>query len=192
MEKEKNENNNNKDNKENEEKGDSSTSNFVKGIWALLGVTFAGIGGKMIYDNYIESQKSEIQESSGSSILKYEGLDERDQLILKLKKQRSLKPKIISNEFDKNYILSSSMKDDEYDEEGNEKTKLLICPITKKIMEDPVITPYGTTYEKSAIIDWIKRYKTDYNTQKKLTQNMLVTNYIIKTAIKEYNESLKL
>ena len=27
-----------------------------------------------------------------------------------------------------------------------------LCPITKNIMKNPVITPYGTTYDKDAII----------------------------------------
>ena len=57
-------------------------------------------------------------------------------------------------------------------------------------MEEPVITPYGTTYEKSAIIDWIKKNKTDFKTKQILKEEMLVTNYILKVAIKNYKESL--
>ena len=68
--------------------------------------------------------------------------------------------------------------------------KEFICPITQKIMDEPVITPYGTTYEKSAIIDWINKNQIDYKTENFLSEDMLVTNYILKVAIKEYKESL--
>ena len=57
-------------------------------------------------------------------------------------------------------------------------------------MEEPVITPYGTSYEKSAIVDWISKNKTDFVTKNTLNENMLVTNYILKVAIKNYKESL--
>jgi SUMO ligase MMS21 Smc5/6 complex component len=39
--------------------------------------------------------------------------------------------------------------DSEFDE--------IICPITLKIMEDPVIAADGHTYERSAIQEWIDR-----------------------------------
>ena len=59
-------------------------------------------------------------------------------------------------------------------------------------MEEPVITPYGTTYEKSAIVDWIKRYNVDFKTENFLSEDMLVTNHILKIAIKEYKESINI
>ena len=64
-------------------------------------------------------------------------------------------------------------------------------PYYSKIMEEPVITPYGTTYEKSAIMDYISKNKKDFMTKKHLDEKMLVTNYILKVAIKNYKESLK-
>jgi SUMO ligase MMS21 Smc5/6 complex component len=33
----------------------------------------------------------------------------------------------------------------------------MVCPITFKIMEDPVIAADGHTYERSAIQEWIER-----------------------------------
>ena len=30
-----------------------------------------------------------------------------------------------------------------------------LCPITKTLMEDPVITPAGSTYERGALIAWL-------------------------------------
>ena len=31
----------------------------------------------------------------------------------------------------------------------------LICPITQEIMQDPVVTPEGLSYERWAILEWI-------------------------------------
>ena len=60
------------------------------------------------------------------------------------------------------------------------------------MMENPVITPYGTTYEKSAILDWINKNNNDYLTKKPLNKDMIIPNYILKSSMMEYNESLKL
>ena len=57
-------------------------------------------------------------------------------------------------------------------------------------MKDPVITPYGTTYERSAILNWLKKHNTDPLTKKKLSKDMLITNYALRSAIQEYKESL--
>ena len=175
-----------KESQDSEEKGGIS-KNFLAGIGAALGIAAIGVGGKLAYDKFSKNKKKEDKNTTGDSIIKYQGIDDRDQLILKLKKQRSLKPKIMNDEFDKNYIRANSIVDEE---EEKEKLKSFMCPINKTIMEDPVITPYGTTYERTAILYWLEKNKTDYNSDKKLTEDMLVTNYILKTAIKEYKDSL--
>ena len=117
------------------------------------------------------------------------GTEKEDQLLMKLTKQKSLKPKVINDDFGKIYVRANSVIDEEDEED---KIKSFTCPINKKIMEDPVITPYGTTYEKSAILDWIEKNKTDYNSDKILTKDMIIPNYILKVAIKKYNESLNI
>ena len=48
-----------------------------------------------------------------------------------------------------------------------------LCPITKNIMKNPVITPYGTTYDKDAIISWLKTNETCPLTKKPLNRKML-------------------
>ncbi len=35
-----------------------------------------------------------------------------------------------------------------------------LCPITRKLMTDPVIDPDGNSYERSAIENWLKEYST--------------------------------
>lgn len=163
------------------------SKDILIGIGAALGFAAIGVGGKMAYD-----KNKEEEDKSGESVLKYQDIDTKDSIILRLDKQQSLKPKIINDddEFDNNYIKANSFINDEEDEE--EKVKSFICPINKKIMDDPVITPYGTTYERSAILNWIEKNKTDYNSNKKLTADMLVTNYVLKASLEEYKESANL
>ena len=61
-----------------------------------------------------------------------------------------------------------------------------ICPITNDFMENPVITIYGTHYEKYAIIDWLKRHQTDPLTNQPLTEKDLTEDEEYKKNIKEY------
>ena len=139
----------------------------------------------MAYDHF--TKKKEIY-SIGDSAIEFKKNEKEDSFIKKLEAQHKLKPKVIDNTNDKNYIIANSITDFNTKETATE----FICPITHKIMEEPVITPYGTTYEKSAIIDWIKQNKTDFKTKNFLTQDMLVTNHILNLAIKEYKESLRI
>ena len=157
---------------------------FLMGLGVALGAAATAISGKLIYDN--SKEKSKDQKSMGDSILDYKDTEESDNIIKKLKAQKSLKTKLVDNTHDNNFIRVNSLN--EIDVKVKEKE--LICPITQKIMEEPVITPYGTTYEKSAIIDYISKNKKDFITKKQLDEKMLVTNYILKVAIKNYKESL--
>jgi hypothetical protein len=49
-----------------------------------------------------------------------------------------------------------------------------ICPITLEYMKDPVLSPSGNYYEKSAIIEWIDKYHTDPFSRENLTEDMLI------------------
>ena len=66
-----------------------------------------------------------------------------------------------------------------------------ICPITQTFMENPVITPSGTYYDKNAILDWIKRNPTDPITREKLTPDMLIEDHEYKRAIQEYKNNIQ-
>ena len=207
---------------ENNQKGKleekNSNGGYIKQILTGIGAAIAlGVGGKIAYDKSKEDkeddkksdkedndkesdkedddkerekEKDKKDNKEEDSTLRYQGIDDKDSFILKLKKKLSIKPKVICDEIDNNnyiWVNSETTKDDD-----KERVESFICPISKKIMEDPVITPYGTTYEKSAILNWIKKNKTDYINNKVLTEDMLVTDYVLKTAIKEYNKSIKL
>ena len=61
-----------------------------------------------------------------------------------------------------------------------------ICPITQSIMIDPVISPYGISYEKYAIENWLIKNNVDPFSQKPLKKEQLVRNYALKNAIREF------
>lgn len=67
----------------------------------------------------------------------------------------------------------------------------IICPISKNIMVDPVITPYGTSYDKQSLLIYLQTNDTDSIVKKKLTEEMLEDNYILKEKIKEYMKANK-
>ena len=53
-------------------------------------------------------------------------------------------------------------------------------------MKNPVFAPSGYYYEKSAIIDWIKRNNNDPFTREYLSEDMLVEDNVFKQKIIEY------
>ena len=55
-------------------------------------------------------------------------------------------------------------------------------------MENPVITPSGNYYEKTAIIDWINKNNTDPMTREKLTIDMLIEDEEYKKEIIKYRK----
>ena len=61
-----------------------------------------------------------------------------------------------------------------------------LCPISQDIMEDPVMTKYGHTYERSVIEKWIDKYHYDPLTKKPLEKSDLFPNYNMKNLIEEY------
>jgi hypothetical protein len=60
------------------------------------------------------------------------------------------------------------------------------CPITQEIMQDPVMTKYGHTYERSEIEKWIDKHHNDPLTKKPLEKSDLIPNYAMKNLIEEY------
>ena len=61
-----------------------------------------------------------------------------------------------------------------------------ICPLSKNIMKVPVITPYGFSYEKDAIENWLINHNYDPITKKPLLKENLIINYALKNSIEEY------
>ena len=66
-----------------------------------------------------------------------------------------------------------------------------ICPITQNYMKNPVLSPSGNYYEKSAILNWLKNNNTDPLTRQYLTPNMLIEDEEFKKKIIEYRKKFK-
>jgi tetratricopeptide (TPR) repeat protein len=67
----------------------------------------------------------------------------------------------------------------------------LICPITQQLMEDPVFTADGHTYERSAIQQWINTgHLNSPMTNLLLSHTTLTSNHILKSIIEEFKEKL--
>lgn len=67
-------------------------------------------------------------------------------------------------------------------------SKFLECPIKQEIMDDPVITPYGTTYENSLVREWIRSNHSDPISRRNLYSYQLIKNIALKNVIDEYKK----
>lgn len=59
----------------------------------------------------------------------------------------------------------------------------LICPITYKLMKEPVITPQGISFERAAIVSWIERHGNNPITLEELSVADLVPNLALRDEI---------
>ena len=62
-----------------------------------------------------------------------------------------------------------------------------ICPITQEVMDDPVSTIDGHTYERDAIMRWLRKKKTSPMTGAALKSSTLVANIALRKLIEEYH-----
>ena len=107
--------------------------------------------------------------------------------------------KIKSNNIKKNENIENDLEEEfSIDEEESMYGLLegnfiesLTCPITHQIMEDPVITKYGHTYERKEIENWIEKSGNDPLTKKPLTKNDIFPNFQLKNLIEEYKKMKK-
>lgn len=104
-----------------------------------------------------------------------------------------LKPNLIVKRMIENWLVKKFdyMKDSEPLEE-------FLCPIYITVMSNPVVTPDGITYEKSAIETWLINSEYEPSTRNKCTITDLRPNLIVKKmtenwlkANPDYNEDTK-
>lgn len=67
-----------------------------------------------------------------------------------------------------------------------EPPKEFICPITREIMRDPVVTSDGHTYERVAIAKWFNGRKTSPMTNLPLRSTALTPNRALQSSITEF------
>ncbi len=68
----------------------------------------------------------------------------------------------------------------------------LICPITLKLFNDPVLAEDGNTYEREAITQWIVQHGTSPKTKKVLKLNQLTLNNQIKNAVEVFKQTSRI
>lgn len=61
-------------------------------------------------------------------------------------------------------------------------------PISAEIMEDPVVTYDGHTYERTQIEKWFQFHDTSPLTGLKLANKILIPNFLVRSQIKEFKE----
>ena len=81
-----------------------------------------------------------------------------------------------------NRLKINKIEEEEFDEEFG------ICPITQEYMKYPVLCPSGNYYEKSAILNWLKKNKSEPLTRQHLTADMLKEDEDFKKKIIEYRK----
>ena len=82
------------------------------------------------------------------------------------------------------------MNDKTLIDNGNDETieipEHFICPITQELMTDPVVTRYGQSYERSAIIEWIAKGKDCPLTRQPLSLSGIITNHSLRSQIRQW------
>ena len=74
-----------------------------------------------------------------------------------------------------------------YDDGHARETEIdFLCPITKSIMEDPVVAGDGHTYEREAISQWIHTNGKSPITQERLSSDSLVPNLNLRHQIERF------
>jgi hypothetical protein len=61
-----------------------------------------------------------------------------------------------------------------------------LCPITLQIMTDPVIGSDGRTYERTAILQWLRTNPHSPITREPMNRSALKPNYALKSAIERF------
>ncbi|RYH14993.1 VWA domain-containing protein [archaeon] len=64
-----------------------------------------------------------------------------------------------------------------------------ICPITQTLMRDPYVDKDGNSYEKNAIMDWLRRNPISPITRNRMSINDVFPNRTLKSIIETFRQS---
>lgn len=64
--------------------------------------------------------------------------------------------------------------------------KGFLCPLTMETMYDPVLDAEGNTYERSALLEWLKKERTSPISRQPLSEQMLKPNIALRDSIHEF------
>ena len=76
-----------------------------------------------------------------------------------------------------------------YDAVGGDAPPHLVCALSGRLMSDPVMTPYGHTYERSGVEAALRKERKCPKTGKPLTEGQLIPNLAIREALEEYKRA---
>lgn len=88
----------------------------------------------------------------------------------------------------RNYFIQNIASIDK-DAKPDSVDEMFYCPISANFIEDPVITPDGTTYERSLITRWIEGTDTDPMSRNRLRKSDLRSNSLAKDITLSYLEN---
>ncbi len=99
-----------------------------------------------------------------------------------------------------NLLLNSLIELLNIDELSNELTikqenqlyELLMCPLSKKLFQDPVVTNHGQTYERSALKNWMDKENSNCDPISKKPITFLIKNFSISSLVDEYRQVQKI
>lgn len=94
--------------------------------------------------------------------------------------------KINVNKESEHKSATNNLNNNDNDTTDDNFVETLKCPISFKIMKDPVITPNGITYDRESITDWLNKSKICPITKNPLNKNDLIQNRHLKIVIDKY------
>jgi hypothetical protein len=71
----------------------------------------------------------------------------------------------------------------------SEEPEQFLCPITLQIMQDPVITADGHSYERAAIESWLEKCSTSPRTGAPLAHRVLTPSIALRQLIHDYQST---
>ena len=160
-------------------KPDKTNKGFLSGL--LLGA------GKIIYDNITKKEKNN-NDMEEESVLKKSIENNNKQFKSKdnnnKKKINKILEKLLENNLDKNnnLILPNYTNVNHIDKNS------LLCPLSNKIIIDPVITPENITYEKNSLLNYLEKNECESKTKRKINKNEVIPNFIIIPILYNYHK----
>jgi hypothetical protein len=64
--------------------------------------------------------------------------------------------------------------------------KSFLCPLTLDIMFDPILDSHGNTYERRALMKWIKEHRTSPVSRQPLSDCLVIPNIALRETIHEF------
>jgi hypothetical protein len=172
-----------------------SLSNEMQNAEFRISQTLAKAYGLNTYGLSLEKQLKEQEVSTEQDLypISVEVSSDNPQFLTMPPMMEACKSTISDNARKHGKIRSSSTTLPQVDQYIEPLYETFFCPLTQKIMDDPVTIETGVTYERKAITEWFEKFKNSGKnicptTGKKLVSTNLNTNIALKWTIEEWRE----